>query len=189
MPPIYVKWGWNYDIIIGMSQPESYTTLTLGGLPRDFEVATIDRNSDNPLLAVLGDIANYFGGNPEVDWEVTDEKTGRVLNITLGNVSNGNKNTTLVEYLDKLCDLGVSYDVKDDGSYEFNASVDWWRPGMAEVESSPCNLDRDLMLYRQVVETVLADFPDALAALQAACPAPPDLGDAPVYHAVPSLPE
>lgn len=94
-----------------------------------------------------------------------------------------------MEYLETLRKLGVSYNVRDDGSYEFDASVDWWRPGMTEVECSLCNLDGGLMLDRRIVESVLADFPDALSALQKVCPAPTDLGDAPVYHLSPSLAE
>lgn len=165
-----------------MSQPESYTTLEIGGLPRDFDVESMDRMSDNPLLAVLGDIVYYFDPDPDSDYQVTDGASGRVLSITLGNVSNGNKNTTLGEYLETLRGLGVSYDVTDDGSYEFNPSVDWWRPGMTEVETASCDREGALMLDRRVVESVLTPFPEALAAIRETFPAPPEIADAPAYQ-------
>jgi hypothetical protein len=165
-----------------MSMSESYTTLKIGGVPRDFDVESMDRTSDDPLLAALGDIAYYFNLDPDSDYQVTDGANGRVLSITLGHINGGNRNTPLLEHLETLRDLGVSFDVTDDGSYEFEPSVDWWRPGMTEVETASCDQEGVLMLYRQAVESVLTPFPAALAAIRETFPAPPEIANAPAYQ-------
>lgn len=162
-----------------MSNPESYTILALGGIPQNLDLAAVSPLSDNPLYAVLGTIQDEFLGSWNGADETLEPPDDGVLRIALGGLDNGNENATLKDVLSTLRELGISYDVDDSGSFEWNPSAAWWRPGMVEPLRYQCDHDGVATLPRNAVESALAEFPEALDAIRKLFPSPPPLKDAP----------
>ena len=111
-----------------------------------------------------------------------------VIVIGLESLDNGIENAELAEVLASLRSAGVSYDVTDSGSYEWDPGLSCWRPGMDEPVRRECNQSGTEVLDRDVVETILADFPDALDAIRKAYPTVPPLGQAPPALSAVELP-
>lgn len=156
-----------------MSDSESYTVLYVGGLPDDVDLSLVDASSENPLYSALGEVRNRFLDN---DMSAPE---GGVMSIPLGFIDGGNASSLLTPILAKLREAGASYDVTDNGAWEWDPSAVYWRPGMDEPLRYPCNQDGDQVFERGIVEVILAHFPEALEAVRKVYPVVPPLEEAP----------
>lgn len=156
--------------------------VILGGIPTDIDVNDLPDEVDenDPIMSTLVGLKKLMSG-----WDVVFRvyKGGGEVVFDFKKFP-GDLFSDFTQRLEfSLMDKGIPYDIHDKG----NCFLSCWRPGMWERERRPCNDAGDEVLSRRDINDVLANYPEALAALNSAVPPIQDLETIPPLNVDVSL--